>query len=210
MKDILVLIVATLLFTVAPVLAKQPANVSMKASDWQLRFSPGMPPHPKAFGNGWEFDFPLFDNLETFTSINYVTTNRFPRLLPGQTLSMQFQVVASPDAVFEYALNLAKNPCPRAANTRFYIQNGLANRWWSDTVSADLADGGAILTVTLTPDLWSNTVGLVGTQDTKSFYSTVKNANAIGMTFGGGCFFGHGVWVSSGTASFILQRFEVK
>jgi hypothetical protein len=29
------------------------------------------------------------------------------------------------------------------------------------------------------------------------------------MTFGGGCFFGHGVWVSGGDARFILNNYVI-
>ena len=38
----------------------------------------------------------------------------------------------------------------------------------------------------------------------------LKNMGHIGVTFGGGCFFGHGVNVSGGAARFIMTRFELK
>jgi hypothetical protein len=36
------------------------------------------------------------------------------------------------------------------------------------------------------------------------FAATLASVSQIGMTFGGGCFFGHGVNVSGGTAAFEL------
>jgi hypothetical protein len=50
-------------------------------------------------------------------------------------------------------------------------------------MSVALADGEYTMTVELSPDQW---------------------------TFGGGCFFGHGLNVSGGGARFIMTRFELK
>jgi hypothetical protein len=206
------LVVAMLLF-VTPAWAKTPAVISTDARDWSLRYSPEMPLHPiPVIGGGWEFDFPTFHigMDESFTSVNYVTTNKLPRLKVGQTLTMQFEIVASSDAVFEYALDLAKNPCPRPANFRFYIQHGTGNRWWSNPVSWDLVNGQGFLQVIISPELWSNVNGAYGVDAIKSFNKAINGANAIGFTFGGGCFFGHGVWLSSGQAIFRLIDFKVE
>jgi hypothetical protein len=40
------------------------------------------------------------------------------------------------------------------------------------------------------------------------FADPLKRLENIGLTFGGGCFFGDGVNVSGGPARFILTRFE--
>ena len=61
------------------------------------------------------------------------------------------------------------------------------------------------LTIPLRPHHWSSVFGKVGDQDTTTiagFDQALENANYLGVTFGGGCFFGHGVNISGGTAQF--------
>ena len=62
------------------------------------------------------------------------------------------------------------------------------------------------MTVKLSPDQWTN---VVGKRSSWGFAKTRKNMGNIGVTFGGGCFFGHGVNVSGGSARFIMTRFEL-
>ena len=38
---------------------------------------------------------------------------------------------------------------------------------------------------------------------------TLKNVGLIGMTFGGGCFAGHGVYLNSGNATFTVTDFRI-
>jgi hypothetical protein len=49
-----------------------------------------------------------------------------------------------------------------------------------------------------------------GRRSESGFVETIKKMGNIGVTFGGGCLFGHGVNVSGGTARFIMTRFEPK
>jgi hypothetical protein len=54
---------------------------------------------------------------------------------------------------------------------------------------------------------WSDVIGEFGTLSATTqagFAATLASVSQIGMTFGGGCFFGHGVNVSGGTAAFEL------
>jgi hypothetical protein len=41
------------------------------------------------------------------------------------------------------------------------------------------------------------------------FQDALGNLGRVGMTFGGGCFFGHGVNVSGGTARFALISYTI-
>jgi hypothetical protein len=47
-------------------------------------------------------------------------------------------------------------------------------------------------------------------QDQYGFNLLLGDLQAIGMTFGGGCFAGHGLFVTGGTATFILKEFQLK
>jgi hypothetical protein len=62
------------------------------------------------------------------------------------------------------------------------------------------------MTVEIAPDQWTN---VEGERSRSGFTEILKNMGNIGLTFGGGCFFGHGVNVSGGTARFIMTRFEL-
>ena len=64
----------------------------------------------------------------------------------------------------------------------------------------------------LTPDQWSSVYGKTGNYDATAlagFRDALANLGHIGMTFGGGCFFGHGVNVSGGTARFVLIGYTI-
>lgn len=195
--------------------------ISIKPTDWSIRFSPGMPRHPSGLDDGavgWKFDFPLWvpkydDDGQPvgFSSVNYVTTKKKSKLQVGQVLDMTFRVDMSPDVVFEHTRTPPIDPRPAAV--RFYLQKGLGNRWWSNPVSAALVDSkyGKMLVVELNPSSWSDVHGQLGDKSRttlKNFKSAVGGADAVGMTFGGP-FFGHGVWLSSGTATFSLLDYAV-
>ena len=63
--------------------------------------------------------------------------------------------------------------------------------------SPGLANGEYAMTVRLSPDQWTN---VEGERSGAGFAKTLKRVDNIGLTFGGGCFFGHGVSVTGGTA----------
>ena len=86
------------------------------------------------------------------------------------------------------------------------------DRWWSNPIAFELSAGSATITVPLAPDQWSSVNGKVGNADAGAlagFQSALKAVSSLGLTFGGGCFFGHGVDVSGGTARFVLLKYEV-
>jgi len=80
-------------------------------------------------------------------------------------------------------------------------------RGWSNPISVVLANGEYTMTVRLSPDQWTN---VEGERSGAGFAKTLKRVDNIGLTFGGGCFFGHGVSVTGGTARFLLTRFDLK
>jgi hypothetical protein len=83
-------------------------------------------------------------------------------------------------------------------------------RWWSDPVAFQLAPRAAELTAALMPEQWVSVFGKRGDFDASSKagfggYSADRN---VGFTFGGGCFFGHGVNVIDGTARFNATEYQ--
>lgn len=76
-----------------------------------------------------------------------------------------------------------------------------------------LAAGAATLIVPLVPEQWSSVFGKGGTADAAAragFATALQNVTRLGVTFGGGCFFGHGVFVQGGRAQFMLANYEVR
>jgi hypothetical protein len=80
--------------------------------------------------------------------------------------------------------------------------------WWSHFVSYTLAPGSALLSTPFTPDQWSDENGLFADTDSDTlggFNLSLSQMHGIGVSFGGGCFYGHGVSVVGGQAKFILN-----
>jgi hypothetical protein len=54
--------------------------------------------------------------------------------------------------------------------------------------------------------------GKVGDRDATiraAFQAALKGAGQVGLVFGGGCFFGHGVNVTGGAAKFVLINYSI-
>lgn len=84
------------------------------------------------------------------------------------------------------------------------------DRWWSNPAMLELRAGQQILTVPLQPEFWSSVYGKRGTEAARQWAVAVRSIRRAGLTFGGGCFFGHGVFVEGGTATFRLLDFHIE
>jgi hypothetical protein len=89
-------------------------------------------------------------------------------------------------------------------NDDFYTSNG---RFWSNPIAIPLVPGKFSVTIPLDIDNWSN---VDGNRDKSGMKTLLANMGRIGLTFGGGGFFGHGTNVSGGTAKFTATNFEVQ
>ena len=89
-------------------------------------------------------------------------------------------------------------------------------RWWSRQGFIPLSAAGTFsIEVPLTPDRWSGVSGQLATEDASSlswFDRMVKASvpSRVGLVFGGGCSYGHGLYVSGGTATVTVTEFETR
>jgi len=196
--------------------------VPLAASSWIFESSLNMPANPTADGSGWYFDFPRYDlgpsNCNTMLlcpSVHYLVTGYNADISAGSSLSMTIAVQLFGTPSFQYQTN-PDNTCVYPAHVRAFIerqkdQGGEYYRWWSNPISYQLDSntGTVTLTTPLTPDQWSDVAGKFGTANPSEFTAALQSVGHIGMTFGGGCFFGHGVWVSGASARFILTNYVI-
>jgi hypothetical protein len=157
------------------------------------------------------FDFPESGFL------SYLFTDSAPKAIRG-TLSVTMQVTAAGPVVFFYQFDPA-NTCSAPASVRPFIwAHGHSlgseefDRWWSNQVAFPLQAGTTTLTVPLTPDRWSSVFGRLGTESAateQAFKSALSDVTSLGVTFGGGCYFGHGVNVQGGRAEFSILKYQV-
>jgi hypothetical protein len=87
-------------------------------------------------------------------------------------------------------------------------------RWWSRTGFLALGSGGTFtFSAPLDPHLWGSVWGKDADYDDVSlagFYNVLNNGGRIGLVFGGGCSYGHGLYTSGGTATFTVLGYEVR
>jgi hypothetical protein len=191
------------------------------ASDpWTIRYSPGMPtaPTPNASG-GFAFEIPLGGscpaapttppdfNVSACHHVDYVT--RTPMPLSG-TLTLDFTI--SGDNPSFGILTTATNNCSTPPSVSLLLEhtndaalNVMSYRWWA-IKDAPIVLGHNVLTVPLTFANWADTSGPPpGTA--AEFADALANLGAVGMTFGGGCARGHGLYLNSGSATFTINSF---
>jgi hypothetical protein len=206
----------------APSSLEPPADISMSPDWWTFRFSPGLPLHPVSGDGGWYFDFPVYDVVPTTAcsatgcpAVHYLTTPT-TRDLTGTTLTMTGRIDVTGGPTFQAALS-PDNVCVNPARVRLFLER--ANeptadpvefyRWWSD-VSLILAPGAGGLSARISPEHWSSVFGTKGNASPEAmagFEATLADLATVGMTFGGGCFAGHGVNINRGAARFTVTSF---
>jgi hypothetical protein len=166
------------------------------------------------------FDFPVSTGNQGFSdrTINGLMTNYVGSLADATYLTATFKVVATGTPKFNYMFE-SGNTCANPAHARLlfartgWSKGGEFYRWWANSNAYKLAPGGAALTVPLIPNQWSSVFGKLGSHDAASldgFRSALKNVGQVGLVFGGGCFFGHGVSVSGGSAKFIMTNYGIQ
>jgi len=192
-------------------------GLSLNPRNWS--FSATVPITDYAYNGAVVFDFPVEDGKHP--AVNYFWA---PHTKPiSVALTAAFQIAtASSSVVFNYQFD-SSNTCIYPAHVRLLMARrdfdkkhnpDYANtRWWSNPTAAFLTGGSAVqLSVPLTPDQWSNINGQSGNYDAttrEGFNDMLQHPAMLGFSFGGGCFFGHGVNVSGGTAQFLLWGYSI-
>jgi hypothetical protein len=197
--------------------AQRSATVPINAQAWSILYSPGMPPHPiPRKGKGWYFNFPTEPN-----SVHYVLVA--VNMVASRYVDASILVTTTGKPTFVYYLQ-PDNTCVYPAHVRFLLQekgddlsgaNGKQYfRWWSNRVAYQLTSGRANLRASLT-DLsgWTSVFGETANASAAAaagFKQAMANLGNVGFSFGGGCFYGHGVGVSGASARFAVTSYEVK
>ena len=132
--------------------------------------------------------------------------------LVGRFIAITVEISGSPE--FRYKL-APDNTCDTPASVRLLIERQGDDfteefyRWWSNPEAIVLRAGQYSIIAPLTSDHWSSVFGKTGDAAPEEFAQALRNIDKIGMTFGGGCFFGHGVNVPGGEATFSLKKFTI-
>ena len=193
----------------------QPANRAPRLYDYQANLFNDA--NQKLF-----FDFPVMPNdscgdSSSCNSQNYLYTKRVPLdLSRGGALTITINIVTTGNPVFQYYVEPG-NPRSNIASGafRFLIWSGNQNpndgyRWWGATELVGLSAGRKTMSIPLDPVNWSGVMGLRGNVDIANWNNAIRNVSSIGLTFGGNYFFGHGVYVTGGTARFTIEKFEIQ
>lgn len=209
----------TLVLSLLLPIAALSQSLSLYPSFWSLQHYSYYAPVQSSVGSIY-FDFPVSVDAPVSGSdwINYLRYALNGDIGNARQLKLTFDVETSGTPVFGFHSEEG-NTCNTPASVRFYIErrgwkkhiNDGDYRWWSNPVSFQLQSAqSAVLTVPLTGDQWSNVWGQFGNTRTREFGAALRQVENIGLSYGGGCFFGHGVNVSGGTARFVLRAYEIQ
>jgi hypothetical protein len=137
--------------------------------------------------------------------VHYLVTGS-PGRPTGSRLVVDFEVIESGAPVYQGPLGDPKNTCGPPAHFDLYIQRRGGDltarypfhRWFfraanlpsKGTISAPLDGAG-----------WGAVFGQRGEQFPSEFAAALSDLAVIGLTFGWGCFAGHGVNIQAGTGT---------
>ena len=182
------------------------------------------PSIPFIGGPTWKVEsgLPTNGNSVDFTQsgppfLNYLT--KTVNGINGSALSINYTITTTGNPIFDYRTN-TNNTCGAGSpgTVRLFFQRkgddfsgaGLYQqyRYWSINGFQELNPGTNTITATLDPSQWSDVYGKKGSDFPDRFQAAINNAENVGVTFGGGCFYGHGVKVTGGTATFTVNSFS--
>ena len=138
--------------------------------------------------------------------------------LSGTTMSATFTVSGVTGSFTYSGEGTPSNPCTgplTAANVRLYFEStppgskfAFTNFWWADAASSVLANGTVTFTAVVDPaGQWSDWNGQPSAANATEFTDAAEDVTAVGLSFGGGCFFENGVGTTDGSGSFTLTTF---
>jgi hypothetical protein len=197
--------------------------------DWstgeQVIYTVGVDNYPWGAGtlsDGVWLTFPTYkDSNEASNGASVVRLRKLytdrPRSLSGDdAISISLSMTAD-DKTEIFWHTQPSNTCKTPASVRPFFDGWYQGPyeptydWWSSTASYALAPGSASLQAALTPSQWSDENGHTASYNQATidgFDFSMKTTQSIGLSFGGGCFYGHGVSTIAGNARFELHAFQ--
>lgn len=150
------------------------------------------------------FDFPRAPR-----SRNYLFKNVAYALTDSQTIVLEFKVTGAAP-VFTFGVQDPSCTMPPMVTPFLWHGDSLAtitDRYWAFEFKQLIGSGGEFsIAVPLTSTHWFD---VYGGQSARQFEAARSRVNHLGVTFGGGCYYGHGVGLTSGAATFSLERAEI-
>lgn len=177
----------------------------------------------------WNIAFPVLGSsypactysvsCPTLSNVTESYFSALPAINAGHSITIKFKVtVTSGNPVFVYTLN-ANNTGTDPASVRLIIQlknddgTQAYGRWWGKAgYQVSPSSSEAVLTVPLTSDAWSSVYGESANNSAAAlagFKKALATPEAIGVVFGGGYFYGHGLATSNGAARFTLDSITI-
>jgi hypothetical protein len=165
------------------------------------------------------FDFTDLANTALFITDQGSQKGTLLGNLTGETLSATFELASVDAAVVYYG----ESSCGgTGAYVRLFFETSSSggfnetHYWWSNPASFDLSTLGNGVKATVTaslgsPEDWSDYSGHFGNNPNYAagYQAAVANVTAVGLSFGGGCFFENGIGTTDGLGSFELNAFSV-
>lgn len=185
-------------------------------TQWSMNYT--RPPNSVLMQPGDYFDFPRCDMAPASAqqpdvlimpcAVGYVERS-FGNLTGAPALTLEYEITGT-DPIFEYKTN-PDNTCDGAATVELLIFKSPGNlndpnaRWFSHPSRQTLTLGKNTYTVPLTADQW---IPIYPPGVPEMFQAALGNVKTAGFVYGGGCFAGHGVGLSKGSARFWVRRFS--
>lgn len=161
---------------------------------------------PTRDGGGWYFDFPIGRGA----NVNYLYTSCCDANLLHRRIDVAFSVEAS---AARYGLRDAGDALPATVHVFLQRQDDDLQRpdgrWWASASRVDLSSDGLDVQRFAVPVEWQDWSNVFGQRDQRSFEAAAAHIGAVGFTFGGQFFFGHGVFLEGGASRFRLLEFSV-
>ena len=190
-----------------------PVTLSLKAGHWTFYTGGGYATSLKTVDGALTVPFPV--HPATVGVLNYLFTQSGPsRLTTAQTVEASWTITTTGLPVFHWDDGQPANCNMPPMATLFFWSNRLGegefDRWWAYADTATLGGGSFSRAVPLDPTRWFSVYGVHGDAAPTAFATALANVSAFGVTFGGGCYYGHGVYTTGGAAAFALTRYEIR
>lgn len=187
-----------------------PLTASLRSDAWQTIADPNPFPLSNNDGSELTFEFPAAGSMhDLFTASSLAEIHG--------TIAVTLRIVTTGPVLFN-SLDQVSSACSIPPSVRPFFwanQNGSgeSDRWWSNPRAFPLAAGSTTIAVPLSPEAWSSVNGKFGNADSQArfgFDKAILNVTRLGVTFGGGCSFGHGISVQCGRAQFFLSDYTIR